>query len=85
MVRLPRNLSRVAIACSVALSLGSVLPVWAQDAAQPAAPNAQPIGSRTATAGSPVCAASSFRHPFVGLLGRPVHCASQCGTSIGAQ
>src|SRR5688572_2057602 len=38
MVRLPRNLARVAVACSFALSLGSVLPVWAQDppAAAPA-------------------------------------------------
>ena len=38
MVRLPRNLTRVAVACSFALSLGSVLPVWAQDppAAAPA-------------------------------------------------
>src|SRR5690349_20026597 len=47
MVRLPRNLSRIAVACSLALPLGSALPAWAQDAkpaasepaaAQPAAP-----------------------------------------------
>lgn len=37
MVRLPRNFSRVAIACSLALPLASVLPAWAQDAAAPAA------------------------------------------------
>src|SRR5215210_3683344 len=33
MVRLPRNLSRVAVACSLALPLASVLPAWAQVAA----------------------------------------------------
>ncbi len=42
MVRLPRNLSRVAIACSLALPLASVLPAWAQDAAAPAAAAAAP-------------------------------------------
>ena len=43
MVRLPRNLSRVAVACSLALSLGRVLPAWCRTgpaccAAAPAAP-----------------------------------------------
>ncbi|HEV2295169.1 MAG TPA: hypothetical protein VGR35_15045 [Tepidisphaeraceae bacterium] len=41
MVRLPRNLSRVAVACSLALPLACVLPAWAQDgAAAPAAETA---------------------------------------------
>ena len=46
MVRLPRNLARVAVACSFALSLGSVLPVWAQDASGKASEQATAIRDR---------------------------------------
>jgi hypothetical protein len=56
MVRLPRNLARVAVACSFALSLGSVLPVLAQDppaaAPAPAAP-AAPAGAAAPAQGEP--------------------------------
>src|SRR3954471_944087 len=53
MVRLPRNLSRVAVACSLAMPLVSVLPAWAQDAATNKAAPAAPAADKAAPATPP--------------------------------
>jgi hypothetical protein len=71
MVRLPRNLSRVAIACSFALSLGSVLPAWAQDAAQPAAPNAQQPAAPADANAQPTAPAPDTAAPAPGAAAAP--------------
>src|SRR5215204_5752516 len=53
MVRLPRHLSRVAVACSLALSLASVLPAWGQDAGATAQPPASPAPAAPTTPPAP--------------------------------